>query len=114
MLSERSSFRQSVRNVTHALRLRGPLAADTTAQTLHGLNLFLIVWLIFGHFVVAVYPMTKFRIGLFALGGERLRRGVDSTSLWIAPTSQPGVPSQHLVVHHCDSSHSTPESTARC
>jgi signal transduction histidine kinase/CheY-like chemotaxis protein len=44
------------------------LATDATAQTLHGLNLFLLVWMIFGHFVVAIYPMTKFRVGLFALG----------------------------------------------
>jgi len=70
MLIERSSFRQCLRYVTDALRLRGPLAADTTAQTLHGLNLFLIVWLIFGHFVVAIYPLSKFRIGLFVLGAS--------------------------------------------
>jgi signal transduction histidine kinase/CheY-like chemotaxis protein len=70
MLIELSSFRQCLRYVTDALRLRGPLAADTTAQTLHGLNLFLIVWLIFGHFVVAIYPLSKFRIGLFVLGAS--------------------------------------------
>jgi signal transduction histidine kinase/CheY-like chemotaxis protein len=68
-LSQRSSFWQHVRQVTtYPLRLRGPLATDATAQTLHGLNLFLLVWMIFGHFVVAIYPMTKFRVGLFALG----------------------------------------------
>ena len=67
MLSERSSFRQRVRNVTHALRLRGPLAADTTAQMLHGLNLFLMVWFTIGRFVTTVYPITIQRWGIFAL-----------------------------------------------
>ena len=67
MLSERSSFRQSVRGVFYALRLRGPLAADTTAQTLHGLNLFLLVWFVIGRFVTTVYPITIQRWGFFAL-----------------------------------------------
>jgi signal transduction histidine kinase/CheY-like chemotaxis protein len=67
MLSQRSSFRQRVRRVTYALRLRGPLAADTTAQTLHGLNLFLVGWFTFGHFVTTQYPISIYRLGLFAV-----------------------------------------------
>ncbi len=67
MLSERFSFRESLRGVFHALRLRGPLAADTTAQTLHGLNLFLVGWFTFGHFVTTQYPISIYRLGLFAL-----------------------------------------------
>ena len=67
MLSERSSFRERLRGVFHALRLRGPLAADTTAQTLHGLNLFLVGWFTFGHFVTTQYPISIYRLGLFAV-----------------------------------------------
>jgi signal transduction histidine kinase/DNA-binding response OmpR family regulator len=63
-----SSFRELLRRIAHALRLRGSLAADPTARTLHRLLLFLVGWMIFGHFVVAIYPLTKPRLLLFALG----------------------------------------------
>ena len=67
MLIQRSFLRQRLRNVTHALRFRGPLAADTTAQILHGLNLFLIVWFTVGRFVTTVYPITIARWGIYIL-----------------------------------------------
>jgi signal transduction histidine kinase/CheY-like chemotaxis protein len=68
-LSEDSSVGRRAR---YLLRLRGPLAVDPTAQTLHGLLLFLLAWMIVGHFVAAVYPLTNFRLGLFALGASGL------------------------------------------
>jgi signal transduction histidine kinase/DNA-binding response OmpR family regulator len=43
-VNERSSVRRSVRRVIHALRLRGPLAADPTARILHALVLALMIW----------------------------------------------------------------------
>ena len=43
-MSERSSFRQRVQAIAHALRLRGPLASDTTAQILNALVLAMTIW----------------------------------------------------------------------
>lgn len=43
-MNERSLVRQGVRSVMHALRLRGPLAADPTARVLHALVLALTIW----------------------------------------------------------------------
>jgi signal transduction histidine kinase/DNA-binding response OmpR family regulator len=43
-VNERSLVRQGVRSVVHALRLRGPLAADPTARILHALVLALAIW----------------------------------------------------------------------
>ena len=66
-MSGQSTFRQRLRKVAHVFRLRGPLAADTTAQTLHGLNLCLLAMFTIGHFVTTVYPISIYRFGLFAL-----------------------------------------------
>ena len=43
-MNERSLVRRGVRSVVHALRLRGPLAADPTARVLHALVLALTIW----------------------------------------------------------------------
>ena len=43
-MNERSLVRQGVRSLVHALRLRGPLAADPTARILHALVLALAIW----------------------------------------------------------------------
>ena len=43
-MNERSLVRDGVRSVVHALRLRGPLAADPTARLLHALVLALTIW----------------------------------------------------------------------
>jgi signal transduction histidine kinase/CheY-like chemotaxis protein len=67
-LSQRSSSWQYLRGVTaYPLRLRGPLAADITAQTLHGLNLFLLFWFVIGRFVTGAYPITIHGWAFFAL-----------------------------------------------
>ena len=67
-MSQRSSFWQHVRNVaTYPLGLRGPLAADTTARTLHGLILFLLFLFAVGRLVTNVYPITIQRWAIFLL-----------------------------------------------
>ncbi len=43
-VNERSLVRRGARTVMHALRLRGPLAADPTARILHALVLALALW----------------------------------------------------------------------
>ncbi len=43
-VNERSLVRRGARTVMHTLRLRGPLAADPTARTLHLLVLLLTIW----------------------------------------------------------------------
>jgi signal transduction histidine kinase/DNA-binding NarL/FixJ family response regulator len=43
-MSERSLLQPRLRSAMHALRLRGPLAADSTARTLHALVLALAIW----------------------------------------------------------------------
>jgi signal transduction histidine kinase/FixJ family two-component response regulator len=43
-VQEKTSVRQGLRSAAHALRLRGPLAADSTARTLHALVLTLAIW----------------------------------------------------------------------
>src|SRR5262249_41597 len=43
-MNEPSLVRQGVRRAMHALRLRGPLAADPTARVLHALVLALTIW----------------------------------------------------------------------
>ena len=47
--------------------LRGPLAANTTAQTLHGLILFLLFFFAVGRLVTNVYPITIQRWAIFLL-----------------------------------------------
>ena len=56
-MNERSLVRQGLRRVIHALRLRGPLAADPTAQVLHALLLTLVIWsAIWSAVTLPLYP----------------------------------------------------------
>ena len=62
-VSERSSVWQGMRRVIHALRLRGPLAADPTAQILHALVLALTIWsAIWTIATLPVYPDSMARL----------------------------------------------------
>ena len=60
---ERSSVRKHVRNVTHALRLRGPLAVDPTARMLHALLLVLAIWYgLWSIILLPLYPNVAVRL----------------------------------------------------
>ncbi len=62
-MSTRSFVRQGVRSVMHALRLRGPLAADPTARTLHALVLALTIWFaIWSMVTLPLYPNLTARL----------------------------------------------------
>ena len=62
-VSERSSVWQGMRKVIYALRLRGPLAADPTAQILHALVLALTIWsAIWTIATLPVYPDSMARL----------------------------------------------------
>jgi hypothetical protein len=58
-----SEFRVLSRRLLHALRLRGPLAADPTAQMLHALVLTIAVWMAVGVIVTLnLAPITPVRL----------------------------------------------------
>ncbi len=62
-MNTRSFVRQGVRSVMHALRLRGPLAADPTARTLHALVLALTIWFaIWSMVTLPLYPNLTARL----------------------------------------------------
>ena len=62
-VNERSLVPQGVRRVMHALRLRGPLAADPTARTLHALVLALTIWsAIWSIVTLPLYPNLTARL----------------------------------------------------
>uniref|UniRef100_Q01TN0 histidine kinase n=1 Tax=Solibacter usitatus (strain Ellin6076) TaxID=234267 RepID=Q01TN0_SOLUE len=62
-MNERSLARRGVRSVLLALRLRGPLSADPTAQILHALVLALTIWsAIWTIFTLPLYPNLMARL----------------------------------------------------
>ena len=61
-MNERSLVKQ-LRRVLHALRLRGPLAADPTARILHALVLALTIWsAIWSIVTLPLYPNLTARL----------------------------------------------------
>ncbi len=61
--SQPFSLRKRLRGVFHALRLRGPLAGDPTAQTLHAFLLSLALWLgTWSAILLPLYPHPPRRI----------------------------------------------------
>jgi signal transduction histidine kinase len=62
-VNERSLVRSGVRQAIRALRLRGPLAADPTAQVLHALVLALAIWsAIWSAVTLPLYPDQSARL----------------------------------------------------
>jgi len=108
----------SGRRVAHALRLRGPLAADPTAQMLHGLLLIVAAWIIIALLVTGtlvswparrVINITTVQAGLLGaltlirLGYFRAASLVYLTSTWIfatlAASSMGGIRSPIIILY---------------